>query len=55
MHASDLPRAIELVAAGSIDLTSLITHRFALGDAREAFETLAARRGVKVIVNPNAD
>jgi L-iditol 2-dehydrogenase len=55
MHASDLPRAIELVAAGSIDLTSLITHRFTLSDAQEAFQTLAARRGVKVIVNPNAD
>ncbi|MGA3056789.1 MAG: alcohol dehydrogenase catalytic domain-containing protein [Candidatus Limnocylindrales bacterium] len=55
MVASDLPRAIQLVAAGSIDLRSLITHRFHLSEAQEAFETLAERRGVKVIVQPNAE
>jgi L-iditol 2-dehydrogenase len=55
MQASDLPRAIEMVAAGSIDLASLITHRFPIAQTRDAFETLAERRGVKVIVQPNSD
>ena len=54
MAASDLPRAIELVAAGSIDLGSLITDRFPLARASEAFAALADRRGLKVIVKPAA-
>lgn len=55
MQPSDLRHAIDMVADGSVDLSSLITHRYSLGTAQEAFETLAARRGVKVIVNPKAD
>jgi L-iditol 2-dehydrogenase len=55
MLASDLPRAVELVAAGSIDLISLITDRFALAAAAEAFAALAVRRGLKVIVKPNGE
>jgi L-iditol 2-dehydrogenase len=55
MLASDLPRAIELVAAGSSDLSSLITDRFALAQAGDAFAALAERRGLKVIVKPSAE
>ena len=55
MTASDLPRAIALVAAGSIDLASLITDRFPLVRAPEAFAALADRRGLKVIVQPDAE
>ena len=55
MAASDLPRAIELVAAGSIDLRSLTTDRFPIARAPEAFAALARRRGLKVIVKPNAE
>jgi L-iditol 2-dehydrogenase len=55
MMAADLPRAIDLVAAGSIDLSSLITGRYPISAAREAFASLADRRGLKVIVNPNAE
>jgi L-iditol 2-dehydrogenase len=55
MMGADLPRAIELVAAGSIDLSSLITGRFPISAAREAFASLADRRGLKVIVKPNAE
>jgi threonine dehydrogenase-like Zn-dependent dehydrogenase len=54
MMASDLPRAIEIVAAGSVDLGVLVTDRFALARAPEAFAALAERRGLKVIVKPNA-
>lgn len=54
MEASDLPRAIALAAGGAIDLEALISHRFALDQASLAFETLAARRGLKIVVEPGA-
>jgi L-iditol 2-dehydrogenase len=53
MVASDLTRAIELAAAGRVNLSQLITHRYPLSSAPEAFVTLAERRGLKVIVNPS--
>ena len=37
----DFPRAIALVAAGKIDVSSLITHRFPLDEANAAFELVA--------------
>jgi L-iditol 2-dehydrogenase len=44
------PRAIELVEKGLVDVRSLVTHRFPLEKAAEAFATAARREGVKVIV-----
>lgn len=52
MTAPDLDRAIELAAAGRVDLAALVTERFALVDAPRAFQALAARRGLKVVVLP---
>lgn len=46
------PRAIRLVNAGAVDVESLVTHRFTLADATEAFRTAAARRGVKTVITP---
>jgi len=46
------PRAIALAAAGKIDLCSLVSHRFPLAQAREAFELAARREGLKVVVEP---
>jgi len=37
----DFPRAIALAAAGTIDVASLITHRFPLDEANAAFELVA--------------
>jgi L-iditol 2-dehydrogenase len=54
MQPADLPRAIALAAAGSIDLTRLISERFPLNGASQAFAALAARRGLKVVVTPGA-
>ena len=44
------PKAIRLVSAGLIDLKRLVTHRFNLEDALEAFEVAAdvARGSIKV-------
>ena len=55
MTAPDLDRAIELAATGRVDLGWLVTDRFALADAPRAFEALAARRGLKVVVLPGDD
>jgi L-iditol 2-dehydrogenase len=52
MAPTDLPRAIDLVEAGKMDLSTSITHRYPLDEVRTAFETLTSRRGLKVIVNP---
>jgi 2-desacetyl-2-hydroxyethyl bacteriochlorophyllide A dehydrogenase len=49
----DLPGAIGLMESGRVDTRQLITHRFPLDDAREAFETqLAAEDAIKVIIKP---
>jgi L-iditol 2-dehydrogenase len=55
MAETDLPRAIELAEAGRVDLSALVSHRYPLGEAAEAFAMLASRRGVKVIVNPASE
>ncbi len=48
------PRAIALVESGRVDVTSLVSHRFALHDVAQAFRTAVAREGLKVVVEPNA-
>ena len=52
MEPADLTRAIALAQEDRVDLASLISHRFPLDQAPAAFETLASRRGLKVVVNP---
>jgi L-iditol 2-dehydrogenase len=48
------PRAIALAVAGRVDLRSVVTHRFPLGEAVQAFESAAARAGLKVVVEPSS-
>ena len=55
MVPTDLPHAVQIAAAGGLQLTQLISHRYPIAQAPEAFETLAARRGLKVIVKPSTD
>ena len=45
------PRAIKLVSKGLVDVRSIVTHRFALQHANEAFRTAERRDGLKVIIN----
>ena len=52
MLPDDLVRAAELAGNGSVPLDALITHRYPLADAATAFETLVARTGLKVVVQP---
>jgi L-iditol 2-dehydrogenase len=48
------PRAIDLAARGRLDLGWLVTHRFPLEGAAEAFEIAERREGLKVIFEPPA-
>jgi L-iditol 2-dehydrogenase len=45
------PRAIELVSKGLIDVRSIVTHRFPLEQAAEAFRVAERREGLKIIID----
>ena len=44
------PRAIELVSKGLVDVHSIVTHRFPLEQAAEAFRVAERREGLKIII-----
>lgn len=44
------PRAIDLVARHQVDVHSLVTHRFRLEQAAEAFDTAERREGLKIMI-----
>ena len=46
------PRAIRLVEQGLIDISSIVSHRYPLERAAEAFAVAADRRGLKVVIEP---
>jgi L-iditol 2-dehydrogenase len=46
------PRAMSLAVRGQVDLGPLVTHRFPLAAAPEAFRLATQRRGLKVIIEP---
>ena len=46
------PRAIGLAAAGKVNLRAVVSHRFPLAEAPDAFGMAATRGGLKVIVEP---
>jgi L-iditol 2-dehydrogenase len=46
------PRAIALAAGGRVDLPSVVTARYPLDRAADAFAAAAARTGLKVVVTP---
>jgi L-iditol 2-dehydrogenase len=48
------PRATALVTGGLVDVRGLVSHRFPLTEVSVAFETAAARDGLKVVVEPAA-
>ncbi len=46
------PRAIRLVESGRIDLRSIVSHRFPLDEAMQAFDVASRRIGLKVVIEP---
>jgi L-iditol 2-dehydrogenase len=44
------PRAIDLVSKGLVDVHSIVTHRFPLTEACEAFRVAERREGLKIII-----
>ena len=46
------PRAIKLVENGQVDVRAVVSHRFPLEKALEAFGVAQRREGLKVIINP---
>ncbi len=48
------PRAIELVARSLVDVRSLVTHRFPLVQAAEAFAVARRREGLKIVIEPGS-
>lgn len=44
------PRAIELVSKGLVDVRSIVTHRFPLEKAAEAFQVAQRREGLKIVI-----
>jgi L-iditol 2-dehydrogenase len=53
MQAHHLVQAAGLVASGHIQLGPLVTSRYPMARAREAFEALVRRDGLKVVIEPN--
>jgi alcohol dehydrogenase len=49
---NDRDRILAFMAAGAIDPTPAITHRFTLADAAEAYRAFDAREAVKVLLTP---
>jgi len=45
------PRAIRLVQSGRVDVRSLVTHRFPLGEIAQAYASAEKREGIKVVVD----
>ena len=49
----EFDQALELITSGAIDRKMLVTHRFSLEDASEAYETqLQAEEAIKVMFTP---
>jgi L-iditol 2-dehydrogenase len=46
-------RGIRMVEAGHVDVSSLVTARFPLDKAEEAFRTAVSRQGLKVVIQPS--
>lgn len=55
MDAGDLARAASLAAGRTNTLLGLVTHRYPLSEAAQAFDCLIERRGVKVLVTPGIE
>jgi L-iditol 2-dehydrogenase len=55
MRAADLARAVLLASSGRIELGALVSDRFPLAAAADAFASLVRRGGLKVVVEPQVE
>ena len=49
---NDRDRLLAMLAAGELDPTPVISHRFKLAEAQEAYRVFDAREAVKVLLTP---
>jgi L-iditol 2-dehydrogenase len=49
----NFPQSIDLIAKDMIDVDSILTHRFSLDEAEEAFNVAINKTGGKIVFNPN--
>ncbi len=54
LFGSTIPHGLELIAAGRVDPVPLISHRYGLEDAAEAFRVAASGATTKVMLLPSA-
>ena len=54
-YANCYPAALSLIASGLIDVKPLITHRFTIQEAVQAFEMAESGKAIKVMVNCSFD
>jgi L-iditol 2-dehydrogenase len=45
--------SINLIAKGQVDVDSVLTHKFCIDEAEEAFKLAINRAGGKIVFNPN--
>ena len=49
----NFPQSIDLIKRGLVDVDSVLTHRFSLDEAEEAFKVAIDKTGGKIVFNPN--
>jgi len=49
------PRSIKLTQSGQVDVRSLITHKYPLDNASQAFATAHRREGLKVVIQVSSE
>lgn len=49
--AGDYKTAVEFLRQGRVSVKELITHRFGFSEAREAFQSVAKRTGIKAVIS----
>lgn len=50
-YKNSYPKAVNLIASGKIDVKPVISHRFKLEEAHEAFELARSGKGVKIMID----
>ena len=54
-YKNSYPKAINLISSGIIDVKPLISHRFKLEEAYQAFELARSGKGVKIMIDCSLD